>query len=401
MLKSKELRESRAKLIADARQILEKKELTAEDRTKYDQIMADADAQKADIDRYERVEAEDRAGAQPPKSANPADVKYEEAFRVYMRDGFDGMTPEQRNSLNRGFIPEKAEGRAAQTVTTTGGGYQIPQGFQDELTRVTLSFAVPEQAARVLNTDTGNDIPWPTLDDTTNKGRLLAINTAITNTAYAVGQVVLKAFKWSSDSILVPSELMQDSAFNMDSLLADLLGERIGRIKADYYSTGTGSSQPEGVVAGSSLGVTAASATAITAGEIIDLYHSVDPSYRTSPKTAFMFNDTFFKAARKLADTTGQYLWQPGLRAGEPDLLFGKPFFINQSMASPATGNKVALFGDFGKYIVRNVNSIALRRLNELYAGSDQVGFIAFARSDARYVTGAATNPAVKHYIMA
>ena len=150
-----------------------------------------------------------------------------------------------------------------------------------------------------------------------------------------------------------------------------------------------------GVVVASTEGKEAASKTAVTDTEIIDLEHSVDPAYR--PNSIWMFHDTILAAVRKLKDvTSGQYLWQPGMQAGVPDRLLGYRYVVNQSMTgTQAQAAKIVLFGDFSKYKIRDVAGVRLVRLDELFAQTDQVGFVAFLRSDGNLLD-AGTAP-IKH----
>src|SRR5690606_11276142 len=144
---------------------------------------------------------------------------------------------------------------------------------------------------RRIETATGNAIPWPTLDDTSNKGSLLTENTQVNPQDLTFNTKTLNAYKYSSDLILVSNELLQDSALDVESIIRMALAERIGRILNEHFTTADGSSKPHGIVTASSLGVTAASQSAITADELIDLEHSVDPAYRSDPSCRFMFND--------------------------------------------------------------------------------------------------------------
>jgi HK97 family phage major capsid protein len=113
----------------------------------------------------------------------------------------------------------------------------------------------------------------------------------------------------------------------------------MGRIANAKLTTGSGSSDVEGIVTNSAAGVTAASATAVTADEIIDLVHSVDPEYRQSPNAAIMMNDSTLTAIRKLKDGNGNYLWQMGdFQIGTPQNILGYPVVVNQDMDSIATG---------------------------------------------------------------
>jgi HK97 family phage major capsid protein len=199
--------------------------------------------------------------------------------------------------------------------------------------------------------------------------------------------------------VLVSAELIQDSAYNLEQVLGNLIGIRLGRGTNAALTTGDGNGDPNGIVVASTAGVTAASATAFTADELYDLVHSVDPAYRGMPGCAFMMHDSVIKAIRKLKNGDGQYLWQPGLGVGSPDRLLGYPVEVNQQMAGTIEASaKIALFGDFSKYMVREVAGLRFRKLEERYADTDQVAYIAFLRMDGDLID-AGTHP-VKHLIM-
>lgn len=286
----------------------------------------------------------------------------------------------------------RREIRAGLDVGTANAGQEtIPQGFLAELDRKMLAYGGPRAVCRVLRTASGNALPIPKVDDTSNSGELLAEATTVgTSVDPTFSAVTLNAYKYSSKAVLVSSELLQDSAFNMADIVASLLGERLGRITGAQFTTGTGSSQPNGIVTGSGSGVTAASSTAFTADELISLVHSVDPAYRMG-NCGFMLHDTILMYIRKFKDSDGQYLWQPGLSAGSPDRLLGFPITINQHMDSAlTTGKKLVLFGDFSHFMIRDVAEIRFRRLDERYADTDQVGFFAFYRGDSDMIQSAA-----------
>lgn len=291
----------------------------------------------------------------------------------------------------------RRECRALSGVTDTAGAYTIPKGFVNNLETAMLAFGGMRQVADVLRTAEGNDLPWPTSDDTSNEGVRIGENTTVSEQDISFGAVVFQAYKYSSKLVKVPRELLEDSAIDIAAYIGTQLGERIGRITNREFTTGSGAAQPKGIVTASALGVTAASATAITADELIDLVHSIDPSYR-SQGCGWMMHDGVLKAIRKLKDGNGQYLWQPGMTAGQPDMLFNFPITINQHMqSSVASATKTVLFGLLSKYKIRDVAGFRLRRLEERYADADQEGFLAFSRHDGNLLD-AGTNP-VKHLL--
>jgi HK97 family phage major capsid protein len=244
------------------------------------------------------------------------------------------------------------------------------------------------QVCRVIFTASGNPMPWPKVDDTSNSGVKLDEATTIgTSVDPTFSAVTFNAYKYSSKPVFISQELLEDSAFNLSSEIASMLGERLGRIEGSAMTTGDGSGDPNGIVTAAGTGVTSAAAAAFTADEVIGLVHSLDPAYRSGSSVGFMFHDTALLYMRKFKDANGQYLWAPGMTASEPDRLFGFPYTINQAMEPlvsnvPVTAKKHVLFGDFSKYVIRDVSSMRFYRLDERYRDTDQTAFIAFKRLD-------------------
>ena len=287
-------------------------------------------------------------------------------------------------------------------VQGSSGGFLIPpESMIRELELNMLWFGGMRQAADQIRTTTGERMSWPTADDTGNKAVLLGQNTSIGSSVDPnFTKVYWDAYKFSSQPILVPYELLQDSAIDLVAALGQMLGERLGRGTNTYYTTGTGAGQPKGIVTASTVGVTTAANNAITADNVIDLYHSVDKAYRDN--FGYMMNDSILQAVRKLKDLNNQYLWVPsvvqGLQPGIPDLLFGAPYTINNDMAAIAASAVVMLGGDLNHYKIRTVGETRFYRLQERYRDSDQDGFIAFIREDGNLLT-AGTAP-VKNMTM-
>lgn len=283
----------------------------------------------------------------------------------------------------------------------TAGGYLIPPETLIRTLEVNmLAFGGVRQVAETIQTASGEPLSWPTADDTTNTGAQLGESTTIgSSTDPTFGKVLWSAYKFSSKPVLVPFELLEDSAFDLPGTLGTMLGERLGRITNTRYTTGTGAATSKGIVTCSTAGKTAASATAIAADELIDLEHSIDPAYRTLG-CSWMMHDLIVAVLRKLKDGNGQYLWQSGLETGRPDAILGYPITINQDMQSTvATATKTILFGQLSKYKIRRVNQIRMYRLEERYRDTDQDGFIAFVREDGNMLT-AGTQP-IKHLLQA
>jgi HK97 family phage major capsid protein len=416
----KPLREKRANLAKQAEAILNKatgeaRALTAEEQTQFDKIHADVDALKATIDAIERQDAasadlEDVEREAP--AGEPTGEQRSQALKSWLMSGVQSVTGEQRtvasrcgidvnrNELNLRFAPKaprtREEARALSVGTTTAGGYTVPQGFQRTLEEALLAYGAMRENATVMRTDGFGDLPIPTVNDTAQKGAILAENTAASEQDVAFGQLILQAYKYSSKMVRVSVELLQDTAFNLEEFLGRALGERIGRITNDHFTTGDGSSKPNGIVTASTLGKTGANGqtTSVTYADLVDLMHSVDPAYRGN--AVWMLHDSTLKAIKKLVDSQGRPLWSAGLASGDPDTILGSRFVVNQSMPVMAASAKSILYGDCSKYLIRDVSDIQLVRLNERYGEYHQVGFLAFYRGDGDLLD-AGTNP-VKHY---
>jgi HK97 family phage major capsid protein len=289
------------------------------------------------------------------------------------------------------------------STTATAGGDVVPPGtLVERIERALLQFGGVRSVATIVRTTSGEPLEFPTSDDTSSAGELLgevadSDDSAASDGNISTSNVTLNAYKLSSKIVRVSRELLDDSAVDFEGFIGDVLGERLGRGMATYLTTGNGSTQPNGVVTASTAGKTAASASTVTGDELIDLMHSVDPAYRQG--AAWMMKDSTVQVIRKLKDSDNQYLWQSGLKDGMPDMLLGAPLVVNQQVAAIAASAKTILFGDFSKYLVRDVGGIRLVRADQRYVEYDQVGFIAFARFDGDLLD-AGTNP-VKYLVMA
>ena len=209
----------------------------------------------------------------------------------------------------------------------------------------------------------------------------------------------LSAYNYASQ-VRVSMQLLQDNAFDLNAFLAESMGERIARASNGALTTGTGSSQPQGIVTGSALGKTAAGATAITESDLLDLVYSIDPSYRNKESFGLMMHDNVASAIRALGfgSSNDFPIFVPSMEAGQPDRILGVPVYINNDMQSSiATGTKTVIAADFSKYVVRNAGGVQFVRLNERYMDELEICFVAYARKDGAVLD----SRAVKHLIQA
>jgi HK97 family phage major capsid protein len=299
-------------------------------------------------------------------------------------------------SLRQDDVREWEQRAALGTTSGAVGQYTVPDEAMKALEIALLTYGGMRQVATVIRTDSGAALPIPTTNDTGNSGVILAENTQAAELEMTFGQLVLDAFKYSSKYILVSVEMLQDSSINVAQFVGEALGIRIGRITNSHFTSGDGSSKPRGLTAAATSYGSTGSATAITYDELLDLEHSVDPAYRRNGR--WMFKDSTLKLFKKLrvpqysGDSLGQPLWQPGMAVGQPDTILGYPYIINQEMPAATTGLRAIAFGDFSKYIIRDVRDVTLLRLDERFADYHQVAFLAFSRHDGDLLD-AGTNP--------
>jgi HK97 family phage major capsid protein len=465
--KALELRGERAKLITDAQKILtdNPKGLTSELREQFDKMMGDADVLKGDIDRLERaaklsaevtdpVDTEKRDDPSQHRKEDPIDDKKVEEKRVATAtaeykalyrsarpntDPLSLLRPE-----SRGVIVQKnaayweamkrqlsawarrtddvpAESRAILSgalpefrdmgITTSSlGGYLVPQGFVYDVEQAMKWYGgmVDEAVVSTLNTSTGNPMPYPTDNDTSNTGERVGEGVQVTEQDVTIGSTTFNAYKYSTKMIKLSIELLQDSAFDLESYLKDKMATRLGRILNTDFTVGTGSSQPNGVLTAATAGPTAVGSSGNTGGsetggttigskDLTELEHSVDRAYRAGAR--YMMHDSTLKAVKEVLDKFGRPLFQPGITVGAPDTINGYPFSINNDLPVIALNAKTILFGQFKKYFVRRVMELAIVKLSERYADYGQVAFIGFARRDGQLMD-AGTHP-IKYLVQA
>lgn len=392
----RELREKRAGIWAQAQEFRDRAErgdeMSAEDEASWKRALDEVDTLGEQIatrertetldERFADIDAQTRVDARDPGDGAGSVDQYRAAYDKWVRGGMTGLAEDERALLEQNF-------RALQTDTGAAGGYTVPEGFWAKVTETMKAFGGVREVAEVVPTSTGANLPWPTNDDTSNTGEILEEGTAVSEQDVAFGQKTLAAFTASSKMIRVSNLLLADTGVDIEGFLGRRVGMRIGRIQNTRLTTGTGASQPQGVITGATTGKTTAGATAITYNEIIDLIHSVDAAYRATGNCRFMFHDLILAYVRKIRDDSGgsglgRPIWEPSVQAGVPDLLLGYPYTVNNDMASTvATTNKTMAFGDFRLgYAVRTVSGGQLARLTERYAEYLQTAFFGYERFD-------------------
>ncbi len=380
------LREKRAKAWDAAKAFLDSKRgadgmMSAEDAATYDKMEADVVNLGKEIERLERQAAIDRELDQPTSSpitdkpgvmdgktkSGRASDEYKTAFWRVMRS--KSVPHEVFNALQVG--------------TESEGGYLVPDEYEHTLIDALEEQNIFRQLAHVITTSSG-DRKIPVV---ASKGTASWIDeeAAYPESDDSFGQVSIGAYKLAT-MIKVSEELLNDSVFDVPSYIAREFARRIGAAEENAFFNGDGKGKPTGVLFndGAQVGVTAASATALTFDEVMDLYYSLRAPYRRN--SVFIMNDSTVKLLRKLKNGNGDYIWQPSVSAGTPDTILNRPVYTSSYVPAATAGEKPILFGDLGYYWVADREGRSFKRLNELYATTGQVGFLASQRVDGKLI---------------
>jgi HK97 family phage major capsid protein len=338
-----------------------------------------------------------RVPAGRPSNRQREDDTQNTAFRAYLRTaqgnadisdlrvngpediGMPRGVNAPRNAQSEGFGPS--------------GGYLVPEGFRTKLVERMKSVGGIEDEAEALSTQTGQTIPWPVIDDTSNVGEIVdenAGNTAGNDLSFDfqdLGAYEFQAGGTGGNALKLPWVLLQDAAFDIEKLLSRLLGERLGRVFAPYLITGTGVKRPLGL----SYGITGAPATAATPsyGDLVDAKTAIDKLYW--PNAKWTMNQTSLGKVWKITDSHGDPIWRPAAMSGalEDGTLLGHGIKIDNSwpdfVASSGTGTNWGAFGDYrAGYVVRRVQDVAVVVNPWSSASTRQNEYTAWMRADAR-----------------
>lgn len=386
MNKILELREKRAKLWDSTKAFLDSKRndkglLSIEDTETYEKMEADVVNLGKEIDRLERQAAIDlelsKATSRAIKSNPNATINGEKTGRASNEyNNAFWKTMRNKNSFD--------VQNALQVGTDSEGGFLAPDEFEKILIESLEEQNIFRQLANVITTSSG-DKKIPVV---ASKGTASWVDEegAIPESDDSFGQVSIGAYKLAT-MIKVSEELLNDSVFNLENYIAKEFARRIGAKEEEAFFVGDGTGKPTGIfnaTGGATLGVTAASATAITLDEVMDLFYSLKSPYRKN--AVFTMNDATVKAIRKLKDGNGQYIWQPSITAGQPDTILNRPVKTSAYVPILAAGAKTIAFGDFSYYWVADRQGRSFQRLNELYAATGQVGFKATQRVDGKLI---------------
>lgn len=383
MNKILELREKRAKAWEAAKAFLDSKRgadglLSAADTATYDKMEADVVNLGKEIERLERQAAIDLELSKPtsspitnqPGSGMKDDTKTGTASDAYKRVFWDSFR-------KRGFMDIN---NVLQIGTDEQGGYLVPDEFEHKLIDALQEQNFFRTLATIIHTSSGDrKIPVVTGH---GEAAWMDENGLYPESEDTFGITSIGAYKLGT-AIKVSDELLYDSVFDLESYIATEFARRIGTKEEEAFIVGDGTSKPTGVVPSAEDGVTTAGAN-ITFDDVMDLYHSLRIPYRRN--AVWLLNDTTVKALRKLKDGNGNYIWQPSVQAGQPDMILNRPYYTSSFVPDLTAGNRVMLFGDFSYYWIADRQGRSFKRLNELYAANGQVGFLASQRVDGKLI---------------
>lgn len=371
------LREERTEKAREYRNILDKNPgvLSDEIKDSLDGLMADIDRIDDRISREEAIlakVAEEKAADQVADAAAKAGPSAK-LFAKWLKGGDKSLSAEDWQAIRA----------TMSTGTDSEGGYTIQSDVAGSVIDALKEFGGMREVATVISTSQGNPMNWPTSDGTSEEGEIVAENASATDEDVSFGTKALPVYKFSSKVIPVPIELLQDSSVDIEAFVRGRIVQRLGRTTNKYFTVGTGSGQPTGIVAGASEGAVALTGQvdSVIYDDMVNLEHSVDPAYRKLG-ARWMFHDQTLKTLKKLKDEQGRPLWLPDVAGSAPAQILGYGYTINQDVAQMAANAKSVLFGRFADYVIRDVMAFTFYRFTDsAYAKKGQVGFLAFMRS--------------------
>lgn len=382
-----ELREKRAKVWETAKAFLDSNRgadglVSAEDTKTYEKMEQEVIGLGKEIDRLERQRSIDDELRQPtasPITGTPGQTPCSDTKTGRASDAYHAAfwnTIRQRQYMD------------VQNVLTIGtdadGGYLVPDEFERRLIDALQEENFFRTLATVIQTSSGDrKIPVVTGH---GEAAWMDENGLYPDSDDHFGQVSIGAYKVGT-AIKISDELLNDNVFDLESYIANEFARRIGTKEEEAFFTGDGKGKPTGVFTTAPTGITL-NGTAITFDDMMDLYHSLRTPYRR--KAVWLLNDTTVKALRKIKDNNGNYIWQPSVQQGQPDMILNRPYYTSSFIPDLSVGKKPIAFGDFSYYWIADRQARSFKRLNELYAPNGQVGFLASQRVDGKLVLGEA-----------
>ena len=396
MNKILELKQKRGALVKEARTLLdlaetEKRNLSAMEDEQYTKMMSEVDSMAGDISREERMakaESEVDTRSNPAKqgiedAGNQDTEKRKASFAKYLRSGRSSLT--------------EVEMRALQAGTDADGGYLVaPEQFVAQLIKSIDNLVVIRSLSTVIPLTSAASLGIPTLDtDMSDADWTTELATGALDTAMKFGKRELKPNPVAK-LVKVSAKLLRSGAIDVETLIRERLAYKFAVTQEKAFMTGTGVGQPLGVFTASDNGIAtdrdivgSNTATAIKSDTLIDAKMSLKAGYAMNAK--WIFHRDVIAAIRKLKDTNGQYLWQPSMSLALPDRILDVPYLMSEyAPKAMTTGAYVGIIGDFKNYWIADALDIQIQRLVELYAETNQIGYIGRVETDGAPVLGEA-----------
>jgi len=305
---------------------------------------------------------------------------------AFIRTGENGYSENKKGTRMAMELRADQLGR----VTANKGGSWVPALLGDyiDAAKAFIGGMVTPGLCDWKQVSTGNTQTFATYDDTATKAAIVAeAGSLTTGTDITIGTDVLTFYKWATSFLNVSNELLQDSVYDVAGEVIGLLLERLYRGLNYHFTLGTGSSMPYGINSRATKGEDCL-ARSITRSNVVDLAYSINRAYRSNG--TFMMNDAIVKAIRALdfSSTDARPLWSEHMQAGEPDRLEGFPVVVNNEMEEFQPTANIVFFGDFKNYKIRECLPLKITRVDELFAGTDEVGFNVMQRFAGNQVSG-------------
>ncbi|MGN0241903.1 MAG: phage major capsid protein [Candidatus Weimeria sp.] len=356
--------------------------VSAEDAATYDRMEKEVTDLTKDIERLQRQEEIEKMMSKPtssPLTTKPGAEDSEEdkkgtAGKAYKNAFWDSIR--KRNWYDVKNVLEIG--------TDANGGYLVPDEYEKQLIQALNDENFFRTLAHVIQTQSGtHTIPVVASHGT---AAWMDENGLYPESDDTFDQITLDAYKLGT-AIKVSEELLNDSVFDLESYISTEFARRIGAAEEEAFLTGDGKKKPEGVftkVKATKDATTEIANTNISFDAIMDVFHSLRSVYRN--RATWILNDSTVKALRKIKDNNGNYIWQPAVTAGQPDMILNRPYKTSIYAPELAAGNVALLFGDFSYYWIAERQGRSFKRLSELYAANGQIGFLASERIDGKLI---------------
>lgn len=395
--KLNQLRREKAEAVDRMKELRDKmvegEDLSEEEQDEFDELEERAERLAEKIDRLEssqKFEVRDKDIEISPNTAPRDSTEYRDVYAKWLKHGKDGLKSHERDTLlehRAEDMEEKIEERALGTEQGGSGGYLVPDDFMEELTvALQENGAMRRAPTDQFSTDHDRTMPVPQFDDTSNSGQYIKEGGSFGRTDPDTSKAQLDAYVCTSDELEVKIQLLRSSGISdLEDRIFSALGERIADASNTAFTTGSGSNEPEGVLTASVQATTSDATGSMDYDDLNRLKNSINPAIKRKFDLRWMFNQSTKGEIERIKDGNSRPIFIDGQADREPQVM-GYPFTVNQDMPDVSGGNDAVLFGAFRRYVIRDVNDVALVRIPvEAKMAADQnrqVGFVAFQSND-------------------